>query len=80
MALWMDWGLYRFPKGLAKTFRRLEFKRVPIASAKQDPIVRIRSEMPILWDDDPGLTTVRKWFIKIMFPQTLENLALFEIL
>jgi hypothetical protein len=78
--LWMDRGLYRFPKGLAKTFRRLDCNRVPIASAKQDPIVRIRSEMPILWDDDPGLTTVRKWLIKIMFPQTLENLALFKIL
>ncbi len=51
-----------------------------MVSAKQDPIVRILSEIRTFWDDPPGLTTVRKLVIKIMFPQTLENLALFKIL
>jgi hypothetical protein len=76
----MEEGLYRLPNGFARTLSLFFCIRFPMASAKQDPIVRILSEIPIFWGEDTGLTTVRKWLIKIMFPQTLENLALFKIL
>lgn len=52
-------------------------RRSPIASEKHDPTVKIRSERAILRAERGILRVVLKFGMKIMFPQTLENLALF---
>lgn len=74
---WIETGLYKTPAGLAKVLSLKSANRLPMASEKHEPIVKIRSEMAILTGERGMLMMVLKSDIKIMFPQTLENLALF---
>jgi hypothetical protein len=59
----MECGLYTVPNGLFLQLILLAEKRDPIASEKQEPIVKILSDRPIRSAEGLGLNGVRKLVI-----------------